>query len=228
MNIVQQVERYAKQDISAIIKIAENKCGVKFKLKSINIDDSDYSSDEEDAVIGATAIIECNNKQFDFYWEYLIDDDNIYIEDEDRELALSLCNRYKNSINSSIRINASSSISPITAADDDFENDNFEETVDDNLDDEYLDELSDKVDDIEEQVNDIQQDDVNIQIENNISGHYIAECDSCHGIFISAVIESDQMIEKISGVCPLCSKETDQYLKWVIKDAEESNDKFER
>ena len=34
------------------------------------------------------------------------------------------------------------------------------------------------------------------------------------------MIESDQVVEKISGVCPLCDHETDQYLKWIIRDAD--------
>lgn len=80
-----------------------------------------------------------------------------------------------------------------------------------------LDNIEDNIEDIQNQVDDVKEDDVNIEIDNNIDGHYIAECDSCHGVFISAVIESDQEVEKISGVCPLCEKESDQYLKWVIK-----------
>ena len=80
-----------------------------------------------------------------------------------------------------------------------------------------LDNIEDNIEDIQDQVDDVQEDDVNIEMDNNIDGHYIAECDRCHGVFISAVIESDQEVEKISGVCPLCEKESDQYLKWVIK-----------
>lgn len=81
-----------------------------------------------------------------------------------------------------------------------------------------LDNVADTVEDIQDTVDDIEEDDVNIEIDNNIADHYIAECDSCHGVFISATIESDQKVEKVSGTCPLCEKETDQYLKWVIKD----------
>lgn len=80
-----------------------------------------------------------------------------------------------------------------------------------------LDNIEDNIEDIQDQVDDFQEDNVNIEMDNNIDGHYIAECDRCHGVFISAVIESDQEVEKISGVCPLCEKESDQYLKWVIK-----------
>lgn len=61
------------------------------------------------------------------------------------------------------------------------------------------------------------QDSSTIEIENNIANHLIAECANCHGIFISAMLASDQVIEGINGVCPLCNKETEQSLKWIIK-----------
>ena len=96
----------------------------------------------------------------------------------------------------------------------DFNEDDFGE---DDLSD-TLDDVADTVEDIQDTVDDIEEDDVNIEIDNNIANHYIAECDSCHGVFISATVESDQKVEKVSGTCPLCEKETDQYLKWVIKD----------
>lgn len=81
-----------------------------------------------------------------------------------------------------------------------------------------IDDIQDTVDDIQDAVDDIDEDDVDIEIDNNIAGHYIAECDRCHGIFISAMVESDQDVTKISGICPLCDKESDQYLKWVVHD----------
>ena len=90
---------------------------------------------------------------------------------------------------------------------------------DDNVADQ-IDDISDDVEDLQDALSDVHEDDTNIEIDNNISGHYIAECERCHGIFISAVTESDQAVKKITGVCPLCDKETDQYLKWVVKDIE--------
>ena len=66
----------------------------------------------------------------------------------------------------------------------------------------------------------ISQDEPAIDTDNNIVNHYIAECDACHGIFISAVVESDQVIDHISGMCPLCQKDSDQKLKWIIKPVE--------
>lgn len=87
-----------------------------------------------------------------------------------------------------------------------------EDTFDDNLDD-----MADAIDDMQDQLDEVQEDDVDIEIDNNVEGHLIAECDKCHGIFISAMMESDQEVDKISGICPLCDKESDQYFKWVIK-----------
>lgn len=100
---------------------------------------------------------------------------------------------------------------------DDFEDDFMSE--DDSIED-SLDDLADNVEDMQESMDDVTEDDPNIENENNIENHYIAECDRCKGIFISAVVESDQEIEKISGTCPLCEKESDQYLKWVVKPVE--------
>lgn len=88
--------------------------------------------------------------------------------------------------------------------------------TDDSL-DESLDEMADQIDDIQDTVEDqITQDDPHIEVENNIEGHYIAECEVCQGVFISPVLESEEEIEKVSGTCPLCGKQSDQYLKWVI------------
>lgn len=109
----------------------------------------------------------------------------------------------------------SSKKSRVVAAEDDFEeivvdDDDFSDTIDD---------VSDTVDDIKDSIDEIKEDDVNIEVENNIENHYIAECDTCNGVFISATVESDQEVEKVTGICPLCGKESEQYLKWVIRDA---------
>lgn len=84
-----------------------------------------------------------------------------------------------------------------------------------------LDSISDDIEDMQDDIDDVEEDEVSIETDNNISGHYIAECERCHGIFISAVIESDQSIESINGICPLCEKESEQVLKWVIHDVQQ-------
>lgn len=81
-----------------------------------------------------------------------------------------------------------------------------------------LDDVADGVEEIQDGIDDMEDDSVDIALNNNIANHYIAECDKCQGIFISAVIESDQQIDHVSGICPMCGKETDQYLKWVIRE----------
>lgn len=86
------------------------------------------------------------------------------------------------------------------------------------FDDEDVEDSEDEEDEEEDFV--IEEDDINIENDNNISGHYIAECDICHGIFISAMVESDQFVESINGVCPLCNKKSEQFLKWVVKEVE--------
>ena len=63
-----------------------------------------------------------------------------------------------------------------------------------------------------------EQDSSTIDVDNNIFNHLIAECENCKGIFISAMIASDQPVESINGVCPLCNKDTEQFLKWIVKD----------
>lgn len=89
---------------------------------------------------------------------------------------------------------------------------------------EDIDNIADQITDVQDNLDDVDEDDIEIETENNIVNHYIAECDSCHGIFISAMLESDQAVSKISGVCPICGKETDQFLNWIIRDADFEED----
>lgn len=92
-----------------------------------------------------------------------------------------------------------------------------EEDIEDENPEDAIDDLADAVEDVQDAVDDVQEDDTIIETENNITNHYIAECDVCYGVFISAVIESDQKIDHISGECPLCGKTSEQYLKWLVK-----------
>lgn len=98
---------------------------------------------------------------------------------------------------------------------DDLDLDNAEDT--DGLMD-AIDDVADNVDDLQDTIDDVDEDSVDIAVNNNIANHFIAECEGCNGVFISAVVDSDQEIDHVSGVCPICGKETDQYLKWVIRD----------
>lgn len=117
----------------------------------------------------------------------------------------------------------------IVAADEDDRFDDFSRSDDapqgdmfgDNMDDgdvgDAIDDLQDSVDDLQDSMDDITEDDPTIDVDNNIVNHYIAECDKCKGIFISAMVESDQQVDSINGVCPLCEKESEQIFKWVVK-----------
>lgn len=107
----------------------------------------------------------------------------------------------------------------VFGADDDMIRDEYDSNIDD-IDagfNDKIDDVADAVEDIQDTIEQDKEDPINIEIENNISDHYIAECEKCQGVFISATIESDQKISKVTGECPLCGEESDQYLKWVIK-----------
>lgn len=80
-----------------------------------------------------------------------------------------------------------------------------------------VDALSDAVDELQETVDEVEEDDPNIEMDNNIENHYIAECDRCHGVFISALTETDHEVASIKGICPLCEKESEQQLKWIVR-----------
>ena len=115
----------------------------------------------------------------------------------------------------------------ITAAEE--ETDEFFEDYDEDADGimDAVDDVADNLEDIKDAVDEVDEDDVDIALNNNISNHYIAECEKCQGIFISAVVESDQEIDHVSGICPLCKKETDQYLKWIVRDINSDDDSVE-
>ena len=109
----------------------------------------------------------------------------------------------------------------IVASDEDFMNDpyDFSEAIDD---------LAENVEEVQDTIDDMDEDDPSIEVNNNIEDHLIAECERCHGIFISAILQSDMEIDHVTGTCPLCGRESNQYLKWVVKSAEtEGIEKYE-
>lgn len=125
--------------------------------------------------------------------------------------------------------NSDNTRSVVYAADDDeFMADNFDDFNEDDAEnpdlDETVEDLADTAEDLHDAVDsNIEEDDPSIQTDNNIESHYIAECDECGGIFVSAVLHSDQTLNSISGICPLCGKESEQHLKWVIVPTEDYN-----
>lgn len=219
MTLSRQIKYYASEDIGDVVNSANAALGTNMKVKSIKFDKPDIIIDEDapELIVTATANISENNKSFNFSWEYMVDGDSIYVQSDNDELAEDLIDRYRESRN----VNAStvSLKQPIMAAgEDDFDELSDDMVEDDDTFEDSIDDLADQVDNLQDTVDDVNEDDPKIETDNNISNHYIAECDNCHGIFISAVVESDQEVKSITGTCPLCEKDTEQLLKWVIKD----------
>ena len=95
---------------------------------------------------------------------------------------------------------------PIMAAE--VDGDDIRETIDD---------LADSVTEVQDVVEEVSEDNPEIEVDNNIANHFIAECDNCHNVFISAMVETDQDVKSVTGICPICDTESEQVLKWIIK-----------
>lgn len=217
MEYTDAFERFANADASDIIKILKNKYKISASLESLDIESVNSAN------IHAQFNLNGNITGVD--WEYAANDNNtVYMDKSIEELARALYSTTNRPVTSSTR----SSIFGADEESDEFEDIEFDDSdnviIDDDSIADNIDNMADKLDDLQETIDDIQQDDPNIDMDNNIDNHYIAECERCHGIFISAVVESDQKIDKISGTCPLCEKETDQYLRWVVKSVHDSED----
>lgn len=114
------------------------------------------------------------------------------------------------------------SFKPVTAA----EEEGYDVQDTDGIQD-ALDSVEDTLDDVQDAVEDSYDGphDTVMDVQNNISNHYIAECDKCHEVFVSAVVESESPIDSIEGECPCCHEHTVQKLKWVVRDASDSEGK---
>lgn len=222
------IRRYAREDIDEILQSINSDDGdINAELVDISyqVIEGDPEDDEYSDDIGVIATAKINygadpRYQIDFDIDYsIVGDDVFYGTDNGIEGFIeALQDKIANHTDSHpIEAATNSKKSRITAADEDFDDelldepDDFEDAIDD---------MADDIEDMQDSLDDVQEDDPNIEVENNIAGHYIAECEKCHGIFISAVCESDQEVEKITGVCPLCEKESDQYLRWVVHEIE--------
>lgn len=226
MTLSEDMKKIAQDDIEEIIGWLEDD-GYKANLVSMEIDPDEI---ETDIIQNVKAVFIVNGKKIplNFYYSIKTEAKEIYINKPDDELANDLKTAAEN-VSGSTKIKSDTiTAAKITAADEDFESDEFDESIDDVPSGEDSDSLADSIDSISDKVDDMQdtiddaevEDDIDIDIENNIDNHYIAECERCHGIFISSVVESDQQIEKIHGTCPLCDRDTDQYLKWTVKKVE--------
>lgn len=227
MSVFGQIKTYATEDISEAVRLANEKYKLEAKLNKLTYDCDDDIETADDASCIVNASITTGDKTINLSFEYVVSDDEIYCSDDVGSLAKLIKSKLLGDVTAAASDRPLTSVA-VTAADDD--EDTEEPAVDDfsGFDefDEFgdpadiadsVDDLADSVDELQDRIDETDPDEVNIDIDNNIDGHYIAECERCHGVFISAVVESDQVVDSISGICPLCEKETTQYLKWVIK-----------
>lgn len=207
-DILQNIKDIAKKDFTSVESSLKNKKitasinNIHFSvIKNIVTASCDFTSEDSKETVVASI-------------SYQPSSDGIYADSEIDEISDAILSAVDDSL------------STITAAEGDedeafvFDDDLMEDATE-----EVVEEDSEKLESEDSEEYEDPEEDPNIDIDNNISGHYIAECDRCRGIFISALMESDQHVEFISGVCPLCEKESDQYIKWVIKPVENSETK---
>ena len=204
MSVLGQIKVYANEDISEAIRLINENTDLDVNLNKITYDADEDIETTDDGSCLANVYLSINSNPHRFNFEYVVSGDEIYCSDDVKSLSKKIKSLSKKPIESA---------EAVTAAGEDFLDDEEGLSTD-------LDNLADNVEDLQDQVEDVDEDDVNIDMDNNIDGHYIAECERCHGIFISATLESDQELEYISGICPICEKETNQYLKWVVKAVE--------
>lgn len=191
---------------------------------------SDAAVDAEEVEYDVQIVLDIDGDQQAVNFQYYLQPDgNVELSDDLDNVIQSVDSRIMPGQNTA-------DLQTITAADDfdsdDFDDDDFDEIPHEPVEDDTVaddDSITDTLNDMSEQLDDLQdditdpsnEDDINIDINNNIDNHYIAECEKCHGIFISSLIASDQRVESIHGVCPLCDKESDQYLKWIVEAVEQ-------
>lgn len=229
MNITEHMKKLAQDDIQEVIEILSDK-GIEAELVGLEMSPEEIP-DKIDQKVTAKLKIGQAEKVLEFVYDldYKNGPDEITINKDCVQLAEEMFDN----IHSSSDIEGTPvEATAITAADeyeDFFESDDFDESddgmiVDDELGEDELsdtlDNISDKVDDMQDTLDSVTEDDVSIEIDNNIVNHFIAECEKCKGIFISSVVQTDVPVEHITGTCPICDKEGNQYLKWVVKEVE--------
>ena len=224
-SLINQLNGLLREDATKLVGLLKKKFNKDFEYVTCRIEPDEF---DDDKFTGKITLKTTDNKNVNAFVHYSTDDDSVYSESISEVAEIFYDDNYE--IFESTKIKASSSIhnQKITAAEGDEEEDDTLDGFDDSefaFDDEEpiddtLDEMSDTLDDMQDQLDEIVEDDPSIQVDNNISNHYIVECDKCKGVFISSIEESDAAIEKVSGRCPLCGKDSDQYLKWIIRDVD--------
>lgn len=217
------IKKYAREDIQEAVDRANERVGSNITISNLDFDT--HIMEEELRENGGnytvasstdvTATLNTGDDEISVTYNYFIgdNDDDIFVSESVDALSDRIASALGN------RVEASQSVDgdAITAAGD-LTGDEF---------DDQLDDMAGSLEDMQETLEEVDEDEPNIEVDNNISDHYIAECDRCHGVFISAMVESDQEVEIITGVCPLCGKESDQYLKWIIRDVDAETDEVE-
>ena len=217
MNLKDTFKQYAQEDAEEIKSILADEYNLDVDVFNVNVE---YREDDHPYAQVIAGFVTSDDVFATVDFQYDSEDDEVFIDQSTSDLAERVAEELK-----SQGVRASTK-SIIYAADDDDtegfadadEDESFDDFGDDSIED-NIDELSDQVEDLQDSIDEVTEDESSIDVDNNIENHYIAECESCHGIFISAVVESDQKVQKISGICPLCEKETDQYLNWIIRKA---------
>lgn len=203
--ILPEIQNIAKSDFEAIeSKLKSNNIkasvdSIKYsKVRSTITATCDFHQEGSEEVVAASI-------------SYQNGPDGVYADADIDEMSEAILGAVNNSL------------VPITAADDEEDPFVFDEDFEDEPegDDEIVEEDEEALEGEEDDPMEDPEDISNIEEDNNIAGHYIVECNRCQGIFISALTESDQKVEFLSGICPLCEKESDQYIKWVIKPVED-------
>lgn len=206
----------AIEDIESALSIANAEDDLDYQWIDVDVDEKSHSNGYVTRYDAKALMSSVENPEFVVRWSYELDTHDADVVMWDLTSSVSIEELADRIIQKgAIKVQASTYIA--AADEDEFDSEFISDTDEDDIDNQ-LDDLADNIEDIQDTVDDIQEDDVSIDTDNNIANHYIAECDNCHSVFITAVLESDQTVEKISGVCPICEKETDQYLRWVIKE----------
>ena len=201
--ILQNIQNVAKKDFDSIMS------AINTQQDTVTASIQDIHYVAKDDVVTATCYFDFKTDVVEASINYGCDDEGVYSDSEVDEVVSAVLG----------------AMQPVMAAGEDdnldeedaFDFDEFEEETDVEDEDAVT---TDDVTLLEDEEMEDPEEEPNIEPENNIENHYIVECDRCHGIFISALVESDQVVDHISGVCPLCEKESDQYIKWIVKPVE--------
>lgn len=217
------IKKYAREDFNEAVNTVNERNGSDITVNNIEFDtyrdEAELRENGGNYTVGltteATATLRYGDKEDHFFIEYFIgdNDDDVYVSTNVRDLAKLIESKMIGKVSAATDVDGD----PVTAAGD-LTGDEF---------DDQLDDMAGSLEDMQDTLEEVTEDEPNIEVDNNISDHYIAECDRCHGVFISAMVESDQEVERITGVCPLCGKESDQYLKWIIRDVDSETDEVE-